>query len=286
MQENSKKSIHRLIEFITSKGVSLNKLSIDLGLSNSYFSKMVRNSGSIGSDIIEKIIRIYPDLNAEWLLTGYGDMIKDVPSLERVKIDPECPPILSPSCPGQEKKTNRNVNESSTLGQLQQRINQKKEEGVNNWNSEDYISDNDKSNISFVWDTFDKSAVRSLYQLSIRALSNKIGILKQEIADLYDDEYLLIEGINQFKLGSYSSKFVLPPKSDQRIKTFQNEFEQEFGDIENKRLKAVFFLLELEDEADSLRSSIHSIIKTFNHASHFISIYHRSNLPDENGNQN
>lgn len=109
MQENSKKSIHRLQEYITFKGTSLNKLAAELGLSNSYFSKMVRNSGSIGSDIIEKIIRSYPDLNAEWLLTGNGNMLKIVPDVED-QGNTKCTQNMSPICPEGEKEAKRIVN--------------------------------------------------------------------------------------------------------------------------------------------------------------------------------
>ena len=110
MQENSKKSIHRLQEYTTTKGITLNKLAIELGLSNSYFSKMVRNSGSIGSDIIEKIIRLHPDLSAEWLLTGNGDMLKTVPNVNDVIDNTKCPQNLSVTCHGQEEKPNKYVN--------------------------------------------------------------------------------------------------------------------------------------------------------------------------------
>jgi len=72
------KSIQRLAYFIETKGLSLNKLSMQIGVSNSYFSKMVRNNASIGSDILEKILRTFPDLNAEWLLTGAGEMTNDL----------------------------------------------------------------------------------------------------------------------------------------------------------------------------------------------------------------
>lgn len=78
MQENNTKTIHRLQEYCTSIGISLNRIAVDLGISNSYFSKMVRKSGSIGSDILEKILLHYPDINPEWLLTGKGDMKKNV----------------------------------------------------------------------------------------------------------------------------------------------------------------------------------------------------------------
>lgn len=71
------KTIQRLVYFIDSKGINFNKLSIEIGVSNSYFSKMVRNNASIGSDILEKILRKFPDLNPSWLLTGSGEMIID-----------------------------------------------------------------------------------------------------------------------------------------------------------------------------------------------------------------
>ncbi len=74
--ENFTKTIERLEQFIGFKNISFNKLAIKIDVSNSYFSKMVRNKASIGSDILEKIVRIFPDLNVEWLLTGDGEMIK------------------------------------------------------------------------------------------------------------------------------------------------------------------------------------------------------------------
>ena len=74
--ENITKTINRLIEYIEYKHISLNKFSIELGVSNSYFSKMVRNNASIGSDIIEKILRTHIDLSPEWLLTGNGSMLR------------------------------------------------------------------------------------------------------------------------------------------------------------------------------------------------------------------
>ena len=37
---------------------------------------MSKNRASIGSDVIENILRTYPDLNVVWLLTGEGTMLK------------------------------------------------------------------------------------------------------------------------------------------------------------------------------------------------------------------
>jgi len=70
------KTIERIFYFVELKGISVNKFSMLIGVSNSYFNKMRKNKASVGSDIIEKILRIYPELNADWLLTGNGDILK------------------------------------------------------------------------------------------------------------------------------------------------------------------------------------------------------------------
>ena len=78
--ENITKAICRFCEYITYSGITFNKLASELGLSNSYFSKMVKNNGSIGSDVIENILRIHPELNADWLITGRGSMLRHEPT--------------------------------------------------------------------------------------------------------------------------------------------------------------------------------------------------------------
>jgi len=78
--ENITKTINRIKYFIDYKGVSFNKLSLEIGVSNSYFSKMHKNNDSIGSDILEKIVSIYPELNTNWLITGKGKMLNEYPT--------------------------------------------------------------------------------------------------------------------------------------------------------------------------------------------------------------
>ncbi len=99
-EENNTKTIHRLSEYITNTGTSFNKLALELGLSNSYFSKMIKNGGSVGSDIIENILRIHPDLNANWLLTGEGSMFRDSKKSEETKWTGT--PVATPISPAEE----------------------------------------------------------------------------------------------------------------------------------------------------------------------------------------
>jgi len=65
----------RIDQFIDFKGISKNEFRLKLGLSNSYMSKMQAKNGNIGSQIIEKIVRNYPEMNLTWLITGEGEML-------------------------------------------------------------------------------------------------------------------------------------------------------------------------------------------------------------------
>ncbi|MGB5402508.1 MAG: hypothetical protein WBN13_00895 [Robiginitalea sp.] len=70
------KTIDRLMMFIKQSGLSARQFDLSIGASNGYTLRMLKNKASIGSDVIETILRIYPDLNVVWLLTGKGEMFK------------------------------------------------------------------------------------------------------------------------------------------------------------------------------------------------------------------
>jgi len=64
----------RLKIFVKYKGIGRNKFEESVGISQGYLSS---KSPSVGSDIIDKVAQIYPELNIEWVITGYGTMIKE-----------------------------------------------------------------------------------------------------------------------------------------------------------------------------------------------------------------
>ncbi|UCE69392.1 MAG: hypothetical protein JSW57_00275 [Flavobacteriaceae bacterium] len=70
------KTIDRLMQFIKYSGLSARQFDLSIGASNGYTLRMSKNRASIGSDVIENILRTYPDLNVVWLLTGEGPMLK------------------------------------------------------------------------------------------------------------------------------------------------------------------------------------------------------------------
>lgn len=62
----------RVVKYLDFKGISKYKFCKDLGFSN----KFLDNSSNMGTDKACKILHYYPEINAEWLLTGKGDMLK------------------------------------------------------------------------------------------------------------------------------------------------------------------------------------------------------------------
>ncbi|MBT8322762.1 MAG: hypothetical protein KJO94_04720 [Eudoraea sp.] len=76
------KTIDRLMQFIKHAGLSARQFDISIGAANGYTLRMKKNKASIGSDVIENIVRTYPQLNVAWLITGEGEMLKPKGSLE------------------------------------------------------------------------------------------------------------------------------------------------------------------------------------------------------------
>lgn len=68
--------VKRLKEYIDYKCLSIAYFEKSIGMSNASFGKSLKNNGSIGSDKLENILRIYTDINTDWLLTGRGSMLK------------------------------------------------------------------------------------------------------------------------------------------------------------------------------------------------------------------
>ncbi len=71
------KPIERLAMYLQFRAITPHFFERKIHLSNGYFSKQIKNLGSVGSDILVKIHDNYPDLNMLWVLTGEGEMILD-----------------------------------------------------------------------------------------------------------------------------------------------------------------------------------------------------------------
>ena len=71
------KPIERIAMYLQFRAITPHSFERKIHLSNGYFSKQIKNLGSVGSDILVKIYNSYPDLNMLWVLTGEGQMILD-----------------------------------------------------------------------------------------------------------------------------------------------------------------------------------------------------------------
>lgn len=96
--------LERLKEYIDYRGISIAAFERSIGMANASFGKSLKNKGAIGTDKLEKILSIYPEISPVWLMTGEGDMLK-------TKRTPENPQAKEPG--NNEYKDSKN----QTLGQ-------------------------------------------------------------------------------------------------------------------------------------------------------------------------
>ena len=96
--------LKRLKEYIDYRGISVAAFERSIGMANASFGKSLKNKGAIGTDKLEKILSIYPEISPVWLITGEGDMLKT----KRTSENPQTQEL-----PHNEHKDNKN----QTLGQ-------------------------------------------------------------------------------------------------------------------------------------------------------------------------
>lgn len=56
------------------KGLSAHEVERSCGISNGYLKKQYQGKGGMGSEMLEKLYREYPDLDLIWLITGRRDL--------------------------------------------------------------------------------------------------------------------------------------------------------------------------------------------------------------------
>lgn len=66
----------RLKQYIDYQGNSVRQFETDCGLNNGTLARMIRNNTTLTSDNLTKVLESNPDLDADWLLTGVGEMLK------------------------------------------------------------------------------------------------------------------------------------------------------------------------------------------------------------------
>ncbi|MFC7523235.1 SlyX family protein [Parapedobacter sp. GCM10030251] len=67
--------LKRIKDYLDYKGIKISSFEKSVGLSNGSFGGQLKKNRTIGIDKLENILKTYPDLNADWVLTGRGDML-------------------------------------------------------------------------------------------------------------------------------------------------------------------------------------------------------------------
>lgn len=66
-------AIKNIYQFVALKGITIAELSKRVSVSNGYFAKQKACNGAVSSKVLQKILSEYPDVNANWLITGDGE---------------------------------------------------------------------------------------------------------------------------------------------------------------------------------------------------------------------
>lgn len=76
MQQNKAMSVkERLLEFLKAEGISASEFSRKMNLSPAYLASMRK---SMPEEKVERLTKIFPQINRDWLLYGEGEMYRDL----------------------------------------------------------------------------------------------------------------------------------------------------------------------------------------------------------------
>jgi transcriptional regulator with XRE-family HTH domain len=85
----------RIRKFMEYKGISASELADSIGVQRSNVTHVLKARNKPSFQFIEKMLQIYPDLNAKWLLLGTGNMV-DVPVKSNTLFDQLTEPVNIP----------------------------------------------------------------------------------------------------------------------------------------------------------------------------------------------
>lgn len=68
--------IDRFIKYMETKGLNDNQVTVDCGLAVGLIGKARKGKSDLGRNSVEKILRVYSDINRDWLISGKGEMLK------------------------------------------------------------------------------------------------------------------------------------------------------------------------------------------------------------------
>ncbi len=67
--------VERIKEIISSLGITENRFAGEIGVNSQTLNNYTSEKRKVGMDVIDKILIKYPQISAEWLMRGVGDML-------------------------------------------------------------------------------------------------------------------------------------------------------------------------------------------------------------------
>lgn len=81
----------RLQQFLAAENISQAQFAETIGVARASVSHILAGRNKPGFDFLESMIRHYPDLNFEWLLTGRGKMYERAKSASEAPVEANTP---------------------------------------------------------------------------------------------------------------------------------------------------------------------------------------------------
>ncbi|MFA5329078.1 MAG: helix-turn-helix transcriptional regulator [Prolixibacteraceae bacterium] len=86
----------RIRKFMEYKGITSSELADSIGVQRSNVTHVLKARNKPSFQFIEKILQVYPELNAKWLLLGTGNMVESL-SKNRTLFDHLPEPMKTPA---------------------------------------------------------------------------------------------------------------------------------------------------------------------------------------------
>lgn len=86
----------RIRKFLEYKGISPSELADSIGVQRSNVTHVLKARNKPSFQFIEKMLQVYPELNAKWLLLGTGNMVENLVK-NRNLFDQQPDPIVKPA---------------------------------------------------------------------------------------------------------------------------------------------------------------------------------------------
>lgn len=103
----------RIRKFMEYKGISPSELADSIGVQRSNVTHVLKSRNKPSFQFIEKMLQVYPDLNAKWLLLGTGNMIES--NLKSRTLFDQLTDTKTPEIKTEIKKEEPKVEEKTTI---------------------------------------------------------------------------------------------------------------------------------------------------------------------------